>query len=253
MRVTDFSEIANRYERNKYRHKIEQDAFLRTYIEHNNRKEYDVLDLACGTGLYLYKQIQAFQDDRIRWHGLDASEEMLQKAGEKELKAFLVKGVAERLPYEAGKFDFIVNNFAFHHFTRKAEALDEIARVLKPEGIFEMHNMAMHQMKNWWLFKYFPSAYFEDLKRFWDKDLIFHELSIRGFEVEIYISSKMQSTSVTELLGYARNRDISVLTLIDEKEYRRGLAALEAEASENPDKRITDDFADMYCIAKKLY
>lgn len=252
MRVTDFSGIADKYESNKYRHKIEQDAFLKAYIEQNSRPEYEVLDLACGTGLYLHKQIQAFQNDRISWHGLDASADMLEKAREKGLAATLVKGMAEKLPYEAGRFDFIVSNFAFHHFTGKAEALDEIARVLKPEGIFEMHNIAMHQMKNWWVYKYFPSAYFEDLKRFWDKDLLFHELSMRGFEVEIYISYQMQGTIITELLEYAKNRDISVLTLIDEKEYLRGLKELEAEASDNPDKRITDDFAEMYIIAKKL-
>ncbi|GEL78356.1 class I SAM-dependent methyltransferase [Tenuibacillus multivorans] len=44
--------------------------------------EYNVLDLSCGTGLYLQKQMHYFDLFNINWHGLDKSEEMLNKAKE---------------------------------------------------------------------------------------------------------------------------------------------------------------------------
>jgi ubiquinone/menaquinone biosynthesis C-methylase UbiE len=252
MKSTNYSQIAYKYDKNEYRHKIEQDAYLRTYIEENKRAEYEILDLACGTGIYLNKQIEAFKDVSVRWYGLDASIEMLEKAKEKVIDVSFINGVAENMPFESNKFDFIVNNYAFHHFIKKSEALDEITRVLKIGGIFEMHNIAIHQMKSWWVYKYFPSAYFEDLKRCWDKDLIFHELSMRGFEVELNIKYEMKNMKAADVLEHARNRDISSLTLINEKEYLRGLEAINSAVCNNPEERVACDFAELYCIAKKL-
>jgi ubiquinone/menaquinone biosynthesis C-methylase UbiE len=253
VKVTDYSQIANKYDKNEYRHKIEYDAILSTFIEEKTSPQYDILDLACGTGIYLQNQMEFFKDKNINWYGLDASRDMLEKAREKIVGASFVDGVAENMPFEPNKFDFIVNNYAFHHFTQKAEALDEITRVLKVGGIFEMHNIAIHQMKDWWVYKYFPSAYFEDLKRCWDKDLIFYELTNRGFEVELNIKYQMQHTKVVDLLEHAKNRDISVLTLIDENQYIKGLEALTSDVYNNPEGKIVCDFAELFCSAKKLY
>ncbi len=46
-----------------------------------------------------------------------------------------------------------------------------------------MHNISIHDMKRWWICEFFPSTYFEDLKRFWQKDLIHNELMARNFDV----------------------------------------------------------------------
>jgi len=81
---------------------------------------------------------------------------MLKIAREKVTNANFVNALAENMPYEPNYFDCIVNNYAFMHFTKKLEALDEITRVLKKNGLFKMHNIAIHEMKNWWVYKYFP-------------------------------------------------------------------------------------------------
>jgi len=62
----------------------------------------------------------------------------------------------------------------------------------------------------------------------------------------------MQQMKAVDLLEYAKNRDISVLTLIDEDEYLRGLEILTSDVYNNPEERIVCDFAELYCIAKKL-
>lgn len=62
----------------------------------------------------------------------------------------------------------------------------------------------------------------------------------------------MQHRKVSDLLEYVENRDISVLTLIDEKEYLRGLETMKHEVSNEPDIRIVCDFADLFCVARKL-
>lgn len=251
MKITDYSKIAEKYDKNDYRQQVELDIYLKKYIMNNKQPKFEVLDLACGTGIYIHKQKKFFKDENIIWFGLDASHDMLDKAREKVGGVFFDNGIAEELPYESSKFDFIVCNYAFQHFTGKAKALDEVYRVLKVNGVFQMHNIAIHQMRGWWIYKYFSTAYYEDLKRFWDKDLIFHELSTRGFEVELNIKYQLQHMKLTDLLELAKNRDISVLTLIDEKEYLNGLELLKAEVSSDPEKRIATDIAEMDCVARK--
>jgi ubiquinone/menaquinone biosynthesis C-methylase UbiE len=252
MKNTNYSKIASRYDKNEYRQKIEIDNVLKNYIQKHMQSQYNILDLACGTGIYLYNQVELFSDKNINWHGLDASEDMLKIAKTKINKASFRNGFAEDLPYESEDFDYIVNNYAFQHFTNKTAALDEVARVLKKDGIFKMHNIAIHEMKNWWVYKYFPSAYFEDLKRFWEKELIFYELSSRGFSVDINIQYLMQSMKIVDLLPYAENRDISVLTLIDDRDYIKGLEKMKSEICNDSETKLICDFAEMFCIGKKI-
>ncbi|MDN4592608.1 class I SAM-dependent methyltransferase [Polycladomyces subterraneus] len=251
MKVTDYSRIADRYDQNPYRRQIEPDEVLKWYFAQHSDREFRVLDLACGTGLYLQKQLHAFASMSVEWYGLDASQAMLDQAERRVPNVRLIQGLAEEMPYEPESFDVIVNHYAFHHFTEKSRVLDEVTRVLKKNGMFKMHNIAIHEMRQWWVYQYFPSAYFEDLKRFWPKDLIYRELSVRGFQVELDIRYRMTPKRLAECIQYARNRDISVLTLIDEKDYQAGVERLETEFNRDPEASIVQDFAEMHLIALK--
>lgn len=139
MKKTDYSNIAARYDKNKFRHNIKLDYDLEEYINRCERSKYVVLDLACGTGIHLYNQIKHFENINIEWYGLDLSKEMLDKAKAKVDNVLFTSGTAEELPYDCSYFDFISNNYAFHHFEKKSHALDEVARVIKKDGIFKMH------------------------------------------------------------------------------------------------------------------
>lgn len=253
MKITDYSKIADKYERNQYRiDEVKSDNDLKEYIDNNPKPTYQVLDLACGTGIYLANQVKSFDRFNIEWNGLDASKAMLKKAEEKLENVSLVQGLVQEMPYEDGKFDYIANNYAFHHFTNKESAMDEIYRVLKKNGIYKLHNIAAHEMKKWWIYNYFPSAYYEDLKRYWEKEVIFNELSIRGFKVNMQIKYRLENVKVADYLGYAENRDISILTLINDKDYLEGVERMKYDVENNPEKTIENDFAEMFCIAKKI-
>ena len=80
MKVTNYSEIADKYDNNKFRHEIKPDADLVEYINKSTYTSYSVLDLACGTGIYLYNQMKYLDNMNIEWHGLDASIDMLNVA-----------------------------------------------------------------------------------------------------------------------------------------------------------------------------
>ncbi|MCJ8007340.1 class I SAM-dependent methyltransferase [Lederbergia wuyishanensis] len=253
MKLTNYSKIAERYDQNPFRiSEVQYDKDIKEYIDNIEKPFYNILDLACGTGLYLDKQLEAFKDRGISWYGLDASEEMLKKAKEKVTEVNFIQGFAEDMPYKSDTFDFISNNYAFHHFTKKDHALDEIHRILVKDGIYKLHNISIHDMPQWWVYHYFPSAYEEDVKRYWDKNLIFKELKERGFEVNLKINYRMEEIKVTDYLVYAENRDISVLTLISDDEYKEGLEKMKLDVENNPNKTIVNDFAEMFSIAKKV-
>src|SRR5699024_5446757 len=107
MKLTDYSNIAERYDKNPYRvREIRLDHDLKEYIDNNRKSSYQVLDLSCGTGLYLERQINYFEGQNIWWNGLDLSEEMLSKANEKVKNANLAKADVVEMPYESETFDF---------------------------------------------------------------------------------------------------------------------------------------------------
>ncbi len=220
MKITDFSKVAKQYDQNPFRlDELDVDQDLMNLISTN--AELNVLDLSCGTGLYLEKQMSLLQTESIHWHGLDKSIDMLNQAQNRVSGVDLRLGSAEELPYNHESFDYIVNNYAFHHYCDKDKALDEIERVLKRFGIFKMHNISIHDMKEWWVYHYFPEAFNEDLKRFWTQNHLFNMLEDKGFKVEINTHYQMLKIKVKDYLFYAENRDISVLTLIHDEHYKK--------------------------------
>ncbi|WP_226894732.1 hypothetical protein [Oceanobacillus oncorhynchi] len=122
---------------------------------------------------------------------------------------------------------------------------------MKKNGVYKLHNIAIHDMRKWWVYHYFPTAYEEDVKRFWEKEVIFDELSIRGFNTELQMTYRLEKIRVSDYLGYAENRDISILTLIDDQDYQEGLEKMRYDVKRNPKKTIVTDFAEMFCISTK--
>ncbi|MCW3997101.1 MAG: class I SAM-dependent methyltransferase [Candidatus Bathyarchaeota archaeon] len=97
-----------------------------------------ITDIGCGPG-YLLQNIAKELPD-IKLIGVDISKEMIQRAknnlntiglsGRAEFKV----GSVEHLPFEDLTQDFIISTGALHHFANPNLALDEIYRVLKPDG-----------------------------------------------------------------------------------------------------------------------
>ncbi len=115
VKKTDYKAIAENYDKNKYRQEVKQDEDLKGHIDKGLTPAIKVLDLACGTGIYLQNQINYFQDVSIEWHGLDASEEMLQKAKNKISSCRFVSGLAEELPYDS--IPLILSSTTMHSTT----------------------------------------------------------------------------------------------------------------------------------------
>jgi ubiquinone/menaquinone biosynthesis C-methylase UbiE len=96
-----------------------------------------VLDVGCGTGLFL-KSLAA-EHEGLALTGLDLSEPMLSrarrdaKAGRSPAPAF-VEGSVYEMPFADAAFDVALNSISCHFYLEQVRAFREIRRVLVPGG-----------------------------------------------------------------------------------------------------------------------
>ncbi len=92
-----------------------------------------VLDVGCGWGSMLdmikteYPEVEAA--------GLDLSEKMIEQAQSLlGSDALLRTGDVEDIPWPDDSFDLLLCNSSFHHYPNPQKSLQEMQRVLKPQG-----------------------------------------------------------------------------------------------------------------------
>ncbi len=94
-----------------------------------------VLDLGCGTGALLEQVLERYPGSVCT--GLDLSQGMLERAEARlEGRARLIRGDAEALPFDTGVFDAVLCCDSFHHYPDPGAVVREVARVLRPGGVF---------------------------------------------------------------------------------------------------------------------
>jgi ubiquinone/menaquinone biosynthesis C-methylase UbiE len=103
------------------------------------QKDWRVLDVATGGGHVAY----TFAPHVARVWATDITQEMLdlvkgeaKKRGLANVRTAYAK--AEALPFEDESFDLVTCRIAPHHFDSIPEFLDEVRRVLKPNGLFAL-------------------------------------------------------------------------------------------------------------------
>ena len=103
------------------------------YISPHLNKHMKVLELACGSGQFSF----SLSKHTKSWIGTDFSEQMIleaKKRGEYENLTFETAD-ATALSYSHEKFDCVLIANALHIMPKPDEAMKEIYRVLKPNGI----------------------------------------------------------------------------------------------------------------------
>ena len=88
-----------------------------------------ILDLCCGTG-HLVNDLSKLGD----YTGLDFAPAMVDYCKQTYPKEKFVLADAEKMPFKDSSLDCVVCFWSFHHILYPEKAMDEIARVLKPDG-----------------------------------------------------------------------------------------------------------------------
>lgn len=128
---------------------------LRPLFDHYLKKSERVLDLGCGNGRYF----DWFKEKEVDYIGADNSEKLIQEAREKNPNAKFIYADALELPFVENSFDKVYSIAVLHHIPSKElrmKFLEQIKKVLKPEGILILTAWKIHQRKEILTFiKYF--------------------------------------------------------------------------------------------------
>ena len=93
-----------------------------------------ILDVGCGTGRFL--RMISVKWPEAQLFGIDPAERMISEATRLNPNATFKMGFAESLPIANETADIVVSSLSFHHWENQKEGIREIARVLRPGGLF---------------------------------------------------------------------------------------------------------------------
>lgn len=211
----------------------------------------DFLDLGCGTGNYTCALAAAGG----RWHGVDASAEMLEQARSKDCQVSWMHAEAQSLPYKDDTFAGTICTLAIHHFTGLEAPFAEVARVLRA-GRFVLFTAFPEQMRSYWLCHYFPRMMEESIERMPRKATVLRALGVAGFS-EPLVAPFAVGHGLQDLFLYSgkvrpqlylnasvRSNISSFATLCPPKELEEGLERLRADIAENRFQGVAGQYAN---------
>jgi len=103
---------------------------ISTYIMSALPKGGKLLDIGCGTGLFVERYIEAGG----RAIGLDISRKMIEQAQRRCIACDYAIGTGERIPFCDNSFDAVSSLLVFSYIKDPETMLNEVYRVLKPGG-----------------------------------------------------------------------------------------------------------------------
>jgi ubiquinone/menaquinone biosynthesis C-methylase UbiE len=113
------------------------------FSEHRGER---VLEIGCGTGCDLLQ----FARNGAHAVGVDITDQHLELARQRVIgEATVLKADGANLPFPAESFDYIYSHGVIHHSDRPRAIVEEIFRVLKPDGRFNIQLYAAHSYNLW--------------------------------------------------------------------------------------------------------
>jgi ubiquinone/menaquinone biosynthesis C-methylase UbiE len=154
------------------------------------------LDVACGTGIVTRSIAQKMR----LVYGIDISMGMLEKAveyaGEGGIgNVSFAHSMAEKLPFMDDAFDGVTCSGALHLFQDTAEALNEMARVMKKSARLVVQTFVRHDLSNFrksferlgaddpFVAEALEAAHFFDVE---ELERYLSQTGFRGFEYDVY-------------------------------------------------------------------
>jgi len=97
-----------------------------------------IIDVGCGTGRLL--RAASGRWPKVQLFGVDPAEQMVVEATRLNPNVIFKIAPAESLPFLDQTADIVLSSLSFHHWANQEKGLQEIARVLRPGGLFCLAN-----------------------------------------------------------------------------------------------------------------
>ena len=210
-----------------------------------------LLDLGCGTGSQLVANQTHLPE--AQFFGLDLFAGMLRQAQTKSDSIHWLQGNNAALPLASHTFDYISNQFSFHHVQDKGGMIAEVYRVLRRDSRFVMQNIAPHEMTGWVYYHYFPAAYSLDLAHYLPLDELQNLLAESGFDnIQLKRNHFYYEQDLAHFLALVQERvAASQLIAIVDAAYEAGLAQLTADVNGRHQTTFTSEICLVTLLADK--
>ncbi len=141
----DYNQIADDFSRTR-NYIWEELGFFREYALRGDK----VLDLGCGNG----RLYELLKEKSVDYYGIDNSEKLIEIAKIRYPKVKFLVADALNLPFPDSFFDKVFSIAVLHHIPSeelRLKFLEEIKRVLKPEGFLIITLWKFHASKDLYL------------------------------------------------------------------------------------------------------
>jgi len=235
-RKADYSEISQAYDAARGADKPHVEWWLAKLAEAGRLGPgRRLLDLGCGTGRWTILLAQRTACDAL---GVDKSPEMLAKARAKDAKGHVkwLLGDVMAPPVPPESFDCALMSLMLHHLDEPPAAFRAAFAALRPGGVFLIRQGTLEQSINDPVHRFFPEAITIDRQRTPLRVEVENWLREAGFEqVEAEAVRLRVHNSPQEWLLEVEPRVYSVLRMISDEAFARGLARLRAYIETHPD------------------
>ena len=198
------------------------------------RQRVELLDLGCGTGRF---SIPIASRLGYSVTGADNSEEMLEKARDKEGGDRVRWSMqdATRLSYSSDSFDVVFMSHLLHHLDEPLDVVGECYRILRPDGVILNRYGSMKDIRDDPEHRFFPGSVEIDEARTPNIEQVEEWFRVAGFnETSTEVIVQQTYRSAAERLRKAGLRCTSVLTLVGQSAFEKGLEAFRRYISDNP-------------------
>lgn len=211
-----------------------------------------ILDLGCGTGKQLAANQKQFSG--VQMIGLDLFHGMLEQARRRSKDIQWIQGDSTAPPFTNSSFDYVTNQFSYHHVQDKSKMIAAIFQMLKPNGRFVMTNLDPWSMPGWILYTFFPAARRRDLLDFLPVDVITTLMEKAGFSnIRVKYSHLPSEENLHDFLIYASQRHrTSQLMAISQSDYDASLSELKKCAAQlGAESRFSSEICLVWVIGNK--
>lgn len=216
----------------------ERMAWVRRHI--GTVAPWPVLDVGSGTGRFSAALASTLQ---TRVVGVEPSEGMRQRAAaSRHPKVHYLGGTAERLPIRSGSVGAAVVMNVLHHAEDRAEAADELARVVRLDGPLLVTGSVRGNYERL-LARWFPSIPALAAEVLPTPQQLEADLAAGGWRLDVF--EALEQPLAEHLSRFADRialRAVSLLELLPDEEFEEGVARLKAEAAVSPPSPVIDHY-----------
>ncbi len=238
MKKANYNRIASFYDQGRIISDQNIDLWLDLVKEFSRASaSAKILDLGCGTGRFTIPMATKL---RFSVTGADSSWEMLAKAKQKEGADTVIWDYqdAERLTYPDDSFDVVFISHLLHHVDSPLRVIRECKRVLRNSGTMLVRYGAIEHNRNDVEHTFFPETLAIDEIRIPSVRTVESWLANTGFAGvrSKEIVQQSYETSIVHL-NAAKVKHTSVLTMITQEAFERGLHKLQEYIKSHPDDK----------------